>query len=173
MGLDITAYSKVVPTEPHERGDDCWEREPYHVAAWAYPGLERSLRGIPDATSDYDTAPHYASVGEEMNFGAGSYSGYGAWRESLANAMGFDINEFWQNREAHYDDPFYELLHFADNEGVIGPEAAADLAVDFRDWRNKVYASTEFTENPWFRDAYENWANAFEMASPDGLVQFH
>lgn len=65
--------------------------------------------------------------------------------------------------------PFFELIHFADNEGVIGPVVSAKLAKDFRDNYERAKA---FGDGYWL-SKYEKWMAAFEMAADNGAVEFH
>ena len=51
MGLDISAYSHLKLTEPHEVDDDCFD-ELGHILAYAYSGFARSYEGLADANKD-------------------------------------------------------------------------------------------------------------------------
>ena len=68
--------------------------------------------------------------------------------------------------------PFFELIHFSDCEGIIGPKISAKLAKDFADNQAKadVYRVDEAS---WFREKYSDWRRAFEMAADNGAVEFH
>jgi hypothetical protein len=72
------------------------------------------------------------------------------------------------------DKPFYELIWFADNEGTIGPEAAADLLVDFRE-HAEAYADAnrDVAKSQFFREKYAEWTRACELAANGGLIVFH
>lgn len=182
MGLDITAYeiAKLVPS-PHEYDPDtCYDNG--HVEAFAYQGFERSFRGLADADVVKKSESGWSSAifiggrcydissGENFDFRAGSYGGYTEWRRQLSNAvLDVDPSEIWKNPQAFQDKPFYELIHFADNEGCIGPEAAADLFDDFAAYRDELAVS----EDQWFMQSYDNWMTAFELARETGLVDFH
>jgi len=181
MGLDITAYSKLRYVGEHEIDPALNEGEPgphcyyeNHVQAYAYTAFPRSFRGIHVLATD----EHFLRGGcfevtegtETHSFRAGSYSGYGAWRQDLAKQFNpapiVGLREGMQ--EPDPDLPFYELIWFADNEGTISGEASADLLRDFR-----AYAETYQPANPWFREAYADWTRAFELAADGGLVDFH
>ncbi len=175
MGLDITAYSKLKAVGVHERpaDDDAWEREyETHIHAFAYKGFEASFRGLPILGDD----PGFGQPGEFIDggcyektletetfgFHAGSYSGYGWRREFLAQL-------FNPHRDPKL--PFYELIHFADNEGTIGPEAAADLLADFREHAEAYRAATiDYHHEYGF---YTNFTRACELAADGGLIDFH
>jgi len=179
MGLDITAYSNLKRIGQHEKDialnggepggieDFCYYEN--HVHAFAYDVFPTSFRGIPIIATRYVGDSELIEGGcfettdatETHGFRAGSYSGYNAWRRDLARQF---------NPETKADMPFYELIWFADNEGSIGPEAAADLLADFRQ-HESAYAP-EFHEE-YFREKYADWARAFELAASGGLVEFH
>lgn len=174
MGLDITAYSRLKHVGKHADGwceeqynDETWER--VHVAAYAYDSFPQSFRGIPVIGTTASGASTFLDGGcfavtEETKthaFRAGSYSGYGLWRDDLRLQFNPDTNP---------DLPFYELIWFADNEGCIGPDAAKDLLADFRE-HAAAYAPREHAD--YFRQKYEDWTTAFELAADGGLVDFH
>jgi len=161
MGLDITAYSKLQPT-----GDPEGE--------WL-GGNDSEFKSRADGleAGRYD---HDKSIG----FRAGSYSGYSEWRNELAKLAGYpavrhesgykppeDLHSAgaWERTEG----PFWELIHFSDCEGVIGPKTSAKLAADFATFQEKADAHPD----QWFRDRYAKWREAFELASNDGAVAFH
>lgn len=164
MGLDITAYSNLTPIGVHTEG---WCQAENHVTAFAYEGFEASFRGLPIlevrdmGSASFIWGGCYAITAstETHGFRAGSYGGYNEWRRGLQEQF---------NLPRRPDGPFYELIWFADNEGSIGPEAAADLLVDFR-----AHAASAFPEDDWARAKYADWVKAFELASTGGLVSFH
>lgn len=173
MGLDITAYSRLKPVGKH--GDD-WCEESYdedfnrvHVQAYAYDGFPQSFRGIPIlgtrtvSNSSFIEGGCFAVTPETRShaFRAGSYSGYGVWRDDLRRQFNPDTDPVL---------PFYELIWFADNEGCIGPEAAKDLLADFREHAAR-YAPRKYED--YFRTKYQDWMTAFELAADGGLVDFH
>ena len=171
MGLDITAYSKLTAVGKHV-ADGQWCEEDGHVTALAYDCFPASFRGIPVlGTSTYGGSAFidggcYAETSgtETLGFRAGSYGGYGQWRDNLRLQF---------NPNTDPDLPFYELIWFADNEGCIGPDAAADLLADFRAHAD-VYAPPR--PEPWpdyYTDKYLNWTRACELAAEAGLIQFH
>lgn len=180
MGLDIIAYGIAtpvgalddvapisddgVPTSwcPHNDPD----ADPIHVMAFAYKSFEWSMRGLqPGRCYVVDNSFHFA---------AGSYSGYGAWRCDLARVVlsVSAIEEVWNDVEHYRDEPFFELIHFADNEGTIGPEAALDLAQDFDEWRAVYVAAHSDDSHDWDVQKYDEWTKAFKIAAGTGLVEF-
>ena len=179
MGLDITAYSKLIHIGKH--ADDWCDQydktgNRIHVQAYAYSTFPQSFRGIPvtrtrasaSGESTFFDGGCYALTPETQTYGfqAGSYIGYGRWRDNLAQ-------QFNPARDA--DGPFYELIWFADNEGTIGPEAAADLLADFREHAGRYQPTGRGCEGyeAHFRARYADWTRACELAADNGLIDFH
>jgi hypothetical protein len=158
MGLDITAYRnlKVVenPLLDEDGYPENWETEwkPGASMEWSEECFKGRGEGI-DANAVY-------TYEEDYEFGAGSYSGYNSWR---------DILESFSNGK-----DFYELINFADNEGVIGYVIAKKLYNDFlqNEERAKEFAKT-ISDGEWWIRKYEDWKTAFEYASDNGAVNFH
>lgn len=174
MGLDITAYSRLKHVGKHADG---WCEESYdenfnrvHVQAYAYDDFPRSFRGIPIlgtrpvGDTSFIEGGCFAVTAETVThaFRAGSYTGYGRWRDDLRRQF---------NPGTDPDLPFYELIWFADNEGSIGPDAAKDLLADFREHAERYDPGTEYPD--YMRAKYQDWMTAFELAADSGLVDFH
>ena len=164
MGLDITAYAKV------ERiGDTDYDSEEADTRnLYVEPGRED--RGAPLTTGLYRTS------GDTKDFRAGGYIGYNVWRAWLSRTMlGVEPATVWHTPEAYNDKPFFELIHFADNEGTIGPVVSAKLAADFAAHRQKAVADTadDGEDGAWNLLKYDIWAAAFALAANTGAVVFH
>jgi hypothetical protein len=166
MGLDITAYSHLKALGKHTDADWCEDEE--HIQVFAYDSFPQSFRGIPVLeTRTVGSGEKFLEGGcyeetdetETIGFRAGSYTGYNRWRADLQA-------QFNHARES--DRPFYELIWFADNEGSIGPEAAADLLADFTEHAER-YVPPEY----YSPDTYQKWTRAFELAADGGIVRFH
>jgi hypothetical protein len=166
MGLDIKAWEKATLTDPHERTDDCYDEG--HVRAFVYDGFERSLRGL-------EPNRCYLVGGDHVAFQAGSYGGYGEFRRALCQAAlhGVTPEQVWADPDSYAGRPFFELIQFADNEGTIGPEAAADLATDFANERVRVVPRlARAGDAGWMVAKYGKWQKACELAAGTGLVEF-
>lgn len=159
--------------EPGGLDDYCYYDN--HVDAFAYASFPESFRGIPVLTSDeqwikggcFEITPETETHG----FRAGSYGGYGQWRQDLASQFNPAPLSFDRGPRMAKPDPelpFYELIWFADNEGCIGPDAARDLLADFRE-----HATAYAPPQVWSGEKYQDWTRAFELAANGGLVQFH
>lgn len=193
MGLDITAYSQLAYIGRHDlddpddgdqmcggRFDSDWNRT--HVPAYAYDSFPHALAGVPNQrTLTYPTATFLdggcflvTGLTEEHRFRAGSYSGYNAWRRDLArqfNPYGPGVGDHEDYGPPDPNEPFYELIWFADNEGVIATAAAANLLADF-----EQHAAEYRPDGAWsdyFREAYADWTQACRLAANGGLIHFH
>lgn len=171
MGLDITAYKGLKPLagiEPNEHGE-----VPDYDTQWL-PGasMEWSEKAFPGRGKGVDASTVYEWE-DRIGFHAGSYGGYGEWRDSLARFAGFPSSHWVFQHDP--DGPFTELLNFADNEGVIGPVVAAKLAKDFTDNEAKAveYASALGSKGDYWLSKYREWQKAFEMAAAGGAVELH
>jgi hypothetical protein len=165
MGLDIIAYSNLHPVGTHT---ERWCNNEDHVVAFAYADFTQSFRGIPILSTStagsgvdiieggcYERTEHTKDIG----FQAGSYGGYGRWRDDLRCRF---------NPETAPDGPFYELIYFADNEGSIGPDAARDLLADFREHAARYPLGL----SEYSRERYSLWTQACELAADHGLIYF-
>ena len=111
MGLDISVISNIKPMDlpegmkkwseeyynwEEEEGKEFWS--PYNMAHF-----ERHSEGLPDSELVY------SDDGEYFSFRAGSYSGYGEWRNDLAIAAGYEggSEEVWMKADGgEYGFPF-------------------------------------------------------------------
>lgn len=114
-------------------------------------------------------------TGNFWHFRAGSYSGYGYFREQLAQlAHGKPAGELW-TAWAQADDPpegpFAEQINFSDCEGTIGAEVAAKLAKDYAEFEDR--AREALGEDSYEFQTYQQFKRAFEhVASHGGAVVF-
>ncbi|MDQ0494039.1 hypothetical protein [Paenibacillus brasilensis] len=157
MGLDITAYRKLVKVE-NPKFDADGELEDYENQ-WQTDGSMRWSESCWPGRAEgveFDTVYTYD---ESYGFRAGSYSGYNLWRKMLSDFA-----------EAN---AFQELIEFSDCEGVIGPVVSAKLANDFTDYeeRARKYADT-FERGEWWIEKYQEWKEAFRLAADGGAVNF-
>lgn len=120
------------------------------------------------------------------SFQAGSYSGYGWFREILCECMNGCIPEYvWQvrsgNREKAYAFRFAYLISFSDCEGVLNHETCIKLHSEFtQEAREEFvsYVAKEFCDDkPYqiqFTKKWDDWMKVFKEAakSPDGVVVF-
>lgn len=180
MGLDINAFRRLTKIDAVFDADgtpiDPKTREPIDYA------LHASIN--PDFPTRVDEIEDDAIYGaeERMQFRAGSYGGYGAWRNELAKIAGYPAgtyNQYGNDYESHCvacwdgaEGPFSELINFSDCEGLIGAKVAAKLAADFAEFDEKAKAHTSGVWEDRFYPKYQEWRAAFEMAADGGAVQF-
>lgn len=169
MGLDISAYRKLelVPHDEVERDEDG------DLADWEQNIQFYSNSDFPHHFEGLDKGAVYTRGEESYGFRAGSYSGYGQWRATLASMVGFS-----DGRDVPDDaqGPFVELINFSDCEGTIGPVVSRKLHEDFVLYKDKAteFASTlPSDEGEWFLSKYQDWERAFALAKDDGAVCFH
>lgn len=156
MGLDISVMEHPVLTEKED--ELAWR---IHAAD---PTLAARLDGKPEGK-------YVGKLGD--GFRAGSYSGYNRWREWLAQRVhGVMPSRIWDHPKTYEGKPFFELIHFSDCEGAIGPKTSAKLAKDFEEHRIEVCGNT--TAGDGYVELYEDFAKAFKRAAEtDGFVIFH
>lgn len=164
MGLDIlyaADLKRVAVDDGDEAIDAAYEAGLLHV--YANPCF-------PDQADGLETG-FYRGQGRG-DFRAGSYDGYNAFRGALCKAaLGVDPHEVWSNPTEFADRPFYEMIHFSDCEGVIGPKTSAMLAADFVIHRDRVRPVFEGVSE-WWGELYGSWATAYATASQNGAVMF-
>lgn len=182
MGLDISAYSRVTKLDVNfdEDGEAIdkvtGESVDYDVRVYANPDFPGREDGVEDR------AVYTAKGG--MSFCTG-YGSHGAWREELAKLAGYPTTAvdrgFGKPVEMHSggawntdNGPFWELINFSDCEGTIGPVVSAKLAKDFAEWDERAKQHDESAGlNGGLYKRFQEWRQAFEMASDGGLVDFH
>ena len=179
MGLDISYASKI--NFEKRRDPDFEEMDQNSVFLYTNDSFLDQSEGIQSG--------EYISEGVQGSFRAGSYSGYGNWRRTLAKMIGWEIEDLWQHvgtlvqrnenlndvlnesDELKVDIPFVELLNFSDCEGFIGPKTSSKLHADFLEWDENAKVSDPF-KGGYFYETYQEWTEAFKVASDGGCVIF-
>lgn len=187
MGVRITAYSHLQLTDPHPIGDDCWDSD--HINAFVYETFQRSGDGLADMDKVTTLGRTQVRGGrcyvptartEKVDVLGMSYGGYGRWRRFFAEAvLDRSLDSVWDDPDPAT--PFVDLLNFADNEGTIGPDAAARLAGQFGDakylakYTDGISLSADALhpfEGEWFMKAWTGWASGTRAAANNGLIEF-
>lgn len=165
MGLDISAYGGMAMAPAARCDGDGYPIDPSHVLI--HPSVIEFTEGHwPGRAGDLKAGVYTCAHME--GFRAGSYSGYGRWREWLARRAGYgSALQVWTQKPSG---PFVELIDFADNEGVIAGEVAAKLARDFAENEERILAGEA---DGHFIRLYRLWRSAFELAADRGAVVFH
>lgn len=188
MGLDITAYRNLTlvgPAAGHpvlesdadvddETVDDFYDN---HVVTQFSPFFPHAAEGLPSEGVEVDPnrswTPAYVyseREAESLHWRAGSYLGYGVFRDRLAELGGYTLEEVWENIPAYRDKPFFELVHFADNEGTLGPVPIRNLLEDFTEFREQFRELVG--EDSWMAEAYDEWIEGLTFASDGGILIF-
>ena len=189
MGLDISVVTNLrevqVPKEIEIYSDEYydWQREEYPFEdIWALGQVGNYGQ---DRYGDY---PPGSYVGETIDgFRAGSYSGYGEWRNTLAKVgAGFagGSEEAWRHDGEKY--PFEELINYSDADGYIAAPITDKLCNDFVSFEKemtdvvdkawlKIHPTIELTgeDKDWFLAKWDDWKDAMCAASGNGAVIFH
>lgn len=150
------------------------------VQAGVPVGMEASAAGLvldpldPGAqVGDIHRGGWYRVSGEHLSFRAGSYSGYNAWRNWLANTfVATSAETIWDRRDEFREAPFFELIAFSDCEGTIGPKAAANLAADFAAGIRALDSLDRSGVDHFAVQLYFEWQAAFDLAADTGIVIF-
>lgn len=175
------AYSHLALTEHHPHDFDACE-DAGHLFAFAYRGFEASTRGL----ADHDRP---VNLGQTKCIGGRcylptdatdryeicdlSYRSFGAWRRDLSQAaLGVAPETVWAAPTVWASRPFFEVINFADNEGTIGPEAAADLLADFQEYAHLQDASPDPEWGTWWEKLWGRWTEGLALASQGGLVRY-
>lgn len=172
MGLAMTAISNINPVGSH----DADYAKSFNTST--SPQFSQSTRGLINHDVPVETpfgfqiaVRDYApSAGSETRmFGNFSYTGFGLFRETIAEMCGRELREYWTGALA--DEPFAEILHFSDCEGAIGHEAAGDLLEDFRA-HDKQFAEAH-GEGHFVTERYREVTALLEIAAQNGVILFH
>jgi hypothetical protein len=198
MGLHAIAYEHATLVEDHPDYYDMSEREvdecygSDHAQTFCLDIFHRSFRGLKlgrklpfDKDDEFIGGHFYRLHGRELDI-----DGLGDFRNRLTVAMyeipfasgrdpqtGDRISDptcYLQNLGDYEDEPFYEFLNFSDQEGYIGPEAAADLAVDFATHASVIEPQLKAVSPVWapLDETYRRWQAMFELAAGEGAVQY-
>lgn len=178
MGLDVSAYKNLTKLENVKYLDgevygtdlEPLDWESYDLVPYANPDFPGREEGVEHR--------EVYKAEDGFSFRAGAYSRYNRWRDDLAKLAGYDLGSYeqygkeWPSYAATAweagEGPFYELIHFSDCEGTIGPVVSAKLYEDFKSFQSKIEG-----HDSWFVETYNDFMKAFEMASQNGAVKFH
>lgn len=174
MGLDISVYKEIDFESFQSRSGKSEEEldELYDNMLYLYNSYN------PYNQSDNIREGFYNYEKREFNFRAGSYSGYNMFREILCESF-YELKPevIWGNITKYKDGDFIELINFSDCEGFIGPKTSKKLFNDFVKNEDKFnsFLDTKINENTtkdYYKEKYQEWKKAFEIASEDGVVRF-
>ena len=187
MGLDISYYKLGKMVEPDTEDDfevysDEWHDKYGHLINIQSYGLWDQNDDLQDGLYEND----YLG-----GFRAGSYSGYGWFRDTLTSLADVAISENEMLKEKYGEDsePFTSLTNFSDCEGYLGPFTCSMLSEVFTDFekpiiqdiikmakyggRNDVYDKYTRDDLDYFIIKYREWREAFVETAGKGVVLFH
>lgn len=128
-----------------------------------YTLFPHSLRGMDDVG--------FVRLGEEFPQEVMmSYGGYNRFREDLCiKAYGVTTHDVWNDLDKYRGREFFDIINFADNEGVLGSVAVSCLAHDFShydfDWGIQYGYNSH-------QKIYNKFRDGFNFASHGGLAIF-
>jgi len=190
MGLDITAISQMKSLKSPP-GVELWSDEFYDWEEEQGGNIWNTGQNqhFP-AQSEGVPGGLVQGLGDTFQFRAGSYSGYGEWRDDLARAMGNESGArgMWTSIDngGTNDKPFQELINFSDADGLIGPIVSQKLYEDFVSYESEIEKAIDWwylkmdehkeyntDDVKWFKQKYSDWKHAFDVARQNGMVIFH
>lgn len=95
-----------------------------------------------------------------------AYSGHSEFRKLLCQLVGADINQIWNNPANYVDTPFFRIVNFPDNEGIIDWAASEILYSNFMEYKEQ--AEKELAPE-WF-NFYMQWLELFKLGKQEGYV---
>jgi hypothetical protein len=182
MGLDIS-YGKLGNKIEVDDNIERWSEEFYKK----YGGDIVWLNNWDGFHQGDDLDGEYYEIEFLGGFRAGSYSGYGWFRDTLMELAGLAMSNNKELDEKYGGGtPFYDLVEFSDCEGFIGPFTSAKLAEEFKDFEDEIVEKTirmvkyglrpevnyEQSDLDYFKMKYLDWKEAFEKVSNIGVVLF-
>lgn len=151
MGLDVTAYKNIKIVEDEE--------PEYYFSNTGFPQSNMNDLENKEIQIDFD---------EEFDFRAGSYGGYNKFRNELCISINkISAEELWASKDETLK--FYWLINFTNCDGYIGTSYCEILYDEFCKYEEEVKEKL----NEYWHQSYDNFKEAFRLASGDGLVSFH
>lgn len=171
MGLDISAYSKLIEAPDAERDEDGELVEWQGMASFFdNPDFPGRFEGLKEGMV-------YRIEGNCSSLSSG-YGTYNGWREELAKLAGYPAEPYERHGRAQHSHcvscwngatgPFSEQINFSDCEGTIGPLVSAKLSKDYAEFAERAEAV-----GGYFWEKYQEWKEAFDLAADNGAVNFH
>ena len=107
----------------------------------------------------------------EISFRAGSYTGFGTWREALASTVGINlhyIRGYGGDGELDYDAPFVELLNHSDCEDELTPDQCRRLLEDFEEYAENFREHVDDKNREYYVAKYILWHEAVKHSAENG-----
>lgn len=173
MGLDISAYSKLVEAPDAERDKD-GDLVDYdnHFSFYESKDFPGRFEGLKEGMA------YRQDEGGDCTGLSTGYGTYNGWRDELAKLAGYASEPYQQYGRTSFSHsvpcwngaqgPFAEQINFSDCGGTIGPIVSAKLAKDYAEFAAKAEAI-----GGYFWEKYQEWRAAFDLAADNGAVDFH
>jgi len=169
MGLDIRAYSNLLKIVPLPEDDEEMEKI-YEQAYDLNQVVLYENPHFPGRAEGLDSGYLYQATEEPFGFRAGSYSGYGRYRDTLSMFVGMDPGVLREDPIKFENYPFFEQVWFSDCDGFIGPIVSRKLYLDYYFYQEKF--QEEFAGDEYSLFLYDQWKTAFGIAFCNGAVVF-
>lgn len=175
MSIQITAYTQIRKRSDVIAGED-YAIDPETKQELPHLWLACLNSHFPGRADKVEHGAYYEYSQRVEGISLG-YGGYNKWRNELAKLAGWPLvpDEGDSAKRSHAasawaatSGPFWELINFADNEGVIGGKVCAKLAKDFAEFQSKADAHPD----EYFREGYNSMRRAFEAAADTGAIDF-
>jgi hypothetical protein len=101
----------------------------------------------------------------DINFRAGSYSGFHEWRVALAKISGTTLGKmrgFNGDIEWTKTEPFCELLNHSDCDGELTSQECSNLLVDFNYWAQTINTYWANPEQRYDKERFDDWHEAIK-----------
>lgn len=172
MGLAIRYFKEVtfIDQDKDKVGDkEAWL---YNASTFSANGAGLLPEGVEPIRRIENTCYGRFRVQQDAGISVGPYSLYRTWRQWLWKLIHdlSNINAVWQAPGSYEHLAFFNLIHFSDCEGVIGPIVSARLAREFSVHQSKVDQLQD--QHFLFVLLYRSFHQAFETAAGKGAVQF-
>jgi len=177
MGLDVTAYRRIQRVAEWPVGVETIDEVATYDDGYTYNGEPVTDvhpifdRSFPEHRSDL-TAGIYTYT-ECASWCAGSYSGYGAWRDWLSiAALGVSAKTVWRDFDAYRNRGVAWLINFSDCEGYIGPAVCRLILDDIRAHEDAIRSKATGPDADYYLGRLDVWLAGLEVAADGGMLSF-
>lgn len=166
MGLDVKVFKNVKSVSEEEAEQTASFRGFLPYKDWK------------NRMSNLEEGKWYTGEIEDPDIGYG-YDSHTWFRNYLATVLLDKPIKYFYDIEWVDNTPFAEFINFSDCEGCIDWEMSKKLYNDFVEWKDRMFnfykteKDTKYEFNRQFQTRYNNWLNAFKVASENmGVVVY-
>lgn len=172
MGLDVVYYERFTLLDPQPTEEEAKELQSLVEFGDCDYQLLVEQPFMESFGKVLQSGKWYKRGDRTGSFRAGSYIYYSRFREFLWSTVSpVAIDSLWASPQDYAGKPFVLLCNFSDCDGVIGPDTAKILAGEFAQHKTEFHRKAAEAD-PYFAEVYDNFLNAFMVASDGGLVAF-